>query len=126
MLFSASIVIIISLIYGFYPHLSKYPPTTLYLAYGIFCSIVLYELFTVFTIKRLKKCRVFNWMSTNSFNIYFAHVFILYIFDYGKILNDFWWAQYIILLFGAIMLTLVYLTTKKFLLNHAMKRLNTT
>ena len=97
-------------VYGFDVQCFKYPPTELYFTYGVICTLILYEVLKALCVSLNKEsefAKCILWLSINSFTIYFAHVFIVYFFDYGKILREYWWIQYIILLVGAIGITIV-------------------
>lgn len=96
----------------------KYPPRELYFTYGIMCSLLLYEGIkrTIYFKEDGIFCKCLSWLSKNSFMIYFAHVFLVYFFEYGKVYEDRWLLQYLILIVGSTFITLCCNWIKKKLL----------
>lgn len=52
---------------------NKYPPGVLYLSYGLTVSCILYTAFSYVK----KSGKVIRWLSSNSLNIYFCHIFMI-------------------------------------------------
>lgn len=102
-----------SFLNGFLPIDYKKPPSSLYISYGVTASIFLYELVSYIFRNNNKEIRIVSWLSKNSFTIYFSHLFIVLFFDQTFWLKKYWFAEYIIIVFGAIIVTLIYLYLKK-------------
>ena len=105
--------IVFSIYNGFHPTGSKYPPTLVYITYGLSASIFLYELFHLVFLKKNFEYKAIKWLSTNSFTIYFAHIFIVILFDLSNCLVDYWWIEYLIIIFGSIFIAYLWTAIKK-------------
>ena len=92
--------------------LFKYPPYALFLSFGLIISCSLYEIINYFMKSRPLYSWV-SWLSKNSFNIYFVHIFFVFTFDSANILNDFWWLQYLIYISCSVLIVFLYLLLKK-------------
>ncbi len=99
--------------FGFDIQSYKYPPACSYLSYGLTCSIALYEAFS-FLLSRIKlSSRTIVWLSKNSFELYFCHIFLLFFFTYGGLLKDSWILQYLILIIGSLIISFLLWFFKK-------------
>lgn len=89
---------------------SKYPPDVLYLSYGLLCSCILY---TVFSFVKVNN-KIIKWLSANSLNIYFNHIFMIALIDFVCPEMNF------ILFF---IITVIYAVLATFIVNVTIKRL---
>lgn len=60
----------------------KYPPRLYYIAYGVFISLLLYELLNVRGIKLMCKWKWIIWLSKNSLWVYFWHIIPIKLVEY--------------------------------------------
>jgi len=64
---------------------NKYPPTIYHISYGVFWTILLYRLSEMNLFKILKVESVLNFFSNYSYEIFFIHNLILYLFGWMNI-----------------------------------------
>lgn len=69
---------------------NKYPPTIYQISYGIFWTIFLYRLSELNLFKVLKLESIFNFFSNYSYEIFFIHNLILYLFGWMNIRFSSW------------------------------------
>lgn len=87
----------------------KYPPNLLYIAYGLNVCFVLDYLIKI---KQLPK--FIEWLSKNSLNLCFSHIFVLYLFKYKEIDMN-WFLEFIIIIVVSIILTfLIFMLNRLF------------
>lgn len=84
--------------YGFAPSSFKYPPSTYYLLYGLMVSSIALALTDKIRWKESRCTRLIQWGSTNSFNVYLAHVPVLIVINSfsGHVLKLPWYATFIV------------------------------
>lgn len=93
---------------NFTPQAYKYPPRGLYLLYGVFASTVLWMFKPVLV--KFTDTRIFGYLSRNSMWIYLWHIIPVYALAPWMELPGMWFGRYIIVLFVAILLNLIYQT----------------
>lgn len=96
------------------PQHFKYPPQSLYILYGLFCSIGLWSLKPVIgKLTFISGCGV-SYLSSNSMWIYLWHIIPVYIVAHCYSYFNSWPVRYIFVLTVALILTATYnyLTTK--------------
>ncbi|PWJ70783.1 fucose 4-O-acetylase-like acetyltransferase [Ruminococcaceae bacterium R-25] len=99
--------------YGFIPDDYKYPPQIYYCAYGVSVTLILYKLLPDIEIKAV------SWLSKNSFMIYLLHILVLRVCGLAakisclKFLEDIWFIEYIVVVAGAVVLTLIVNAVKQ-------------
>lgn len=81
----------------------KYPPLIEYITYGVWGTLMLWLIVEKIFIK-CKNFKIITWLSKESFNIYLAHIFVLFLMSWGNkyllkvnILNN-WLIRYIIII----------------------------
>ena len=105
---------------GYSPNYYKYPPAGQYIYYGVFVSIIF-----VFFASKIKSVdlsdrikNVLYYCSTNSFNLYLAHIFVLsvlnVVFDSTGISIP-WYIYYILLLIISFMVVMVINKVKNYI-----------
>ena len=98
---------------GFIPDDHKYPPQVYYCAYGVMVTLILYKIFPS------KDIKVISWLSRNSFMIYLLHIFVLRVYGIAakirflKFLEKAWVIEYIAVVTGAVVLTILVNICKK-------------
>jgi len=77
---------------------NKYPPTILHLSFGIFSTIVLYQISKLgfFDNKLLKK--ILSFFSVNSYSLYFIHIIVILIFGWTGLIWRFNWFSFFLLI----------------------------
>lgn len=87
------------------PQFYKYPPQSLYILYGLFCSIGLWSIKPI--VKKLIPVsnRVIRYFSKNSMWIYLWHIIPVYIVDYFSNIFTLWTYRYIFVLITALLCT---------------------
>lgn len=101
----AILVLAFSFYYGsFEPNSYKYPPSFYYLAYGLFCTLILRRVILPYS-------RTIEWLSKNSFNIYLIHIPILlslsFLSEYYNVF-DIWYIKYIVVCLLSVAIPYVY------------------
>ena len=106
------LVILLTLFAFFYfhgfisPQHFKYPPQSLYILYGLFCSIGLWSIKPI-VIKLIPVSnKVIRYLSKNSMWIYLWHIIPVYIISYFSNLFALWPIRYIVVLTTAIICTM--------------------
>ena len=105
--FAASQMVVIVTGSGFVPNSYKYPPMIYYCAYGVLITFILYKLFPDSNVKAV------SWLSGNSFMIYLLHIVVLRVYgliskiSFLKFLDDNWIIEYIVVVIGAVVLTMI-------------------
>lgn len=99
------VILAFTFYYGsFEPNSYKYPPSFYYLAYGLFCTLLLRRI-------NFPYSRKIEWLSKNSFNIYLIHIPILlslsFLSEYYDIF-DVWYIKYIIVCLLSVTIPYVY------------------
>ncbi|KKQ24651.1 MAG: Racemase domain protein [Candidatus Roizmanbacteria bacterium GW2011_GWC2_37_13] len=69
---------------------NKYPPTLYHLSFGIFWIIILYWLSEKNVFNFLKSDRFFNFLSINSYSLYFIHIIVMFMISWLGILPPVW------------------------------------
>lgn len=69
---------------------NKYPPTIYHISYGIFWTIFLYRLSEINLFKIMKIESILNFFSNYSYEIFFVHNLILYLFGWLKVSFSNW------------------------------------
>lgn len=96
------------------PQHYKYPPQSLYILYGLFCSIGLWSLRPLLGKLTIISSRFVTYLSSNSMWIYLWHIIPVYIVTYFNNVFDSWLVRYAFVLTVALLLTGIYnLTTAK-------------
>ena len=104
-----AIVIISYLSYNewvFNPNKFKYPPSSLYLLYGLFASALLWTIKN--PLSSLIRCDIFNYLSKNSMWIYLWHIVPVYLIFPIDWIDNTWFLRYLIVVFTAIGLYWIY------------------
>lgn len=83
----------------------KYPPTFYYLAYGIAVSLFLCRLAERPGARRLCALPWVEWLSRNSFWLYFWHIVPVLLLEYGLVVLPPWPLRYLFVLAAALALT---------------------
>lgn len=83
----------------------KYPPTFYYLAYGIAVSLLLCRLAERPGAARLCALPGVEWLSRNSFWLYFWHIVPVLLLEYGLVVLPLWPLRYLFVLAVALALT---------------------
>ncbi len=92
---------------------NKYPPNLYFLSYGILASSMFYiaSKWGIFTIIPRS---IINFLSTNSYSIYFVHfIFILLFVKYGSVKMFAWWQFFVIILGLTVVAQLTLLRASK-------------
>lgn len=108
------LILLLSILFFFYfegvssPQYYKYPPQSLYILYGLFCSIGLWYAKPV--IMRLIPIsnRAIMYLSKNSMWIYLWHIIPVYLVDYFSNIFISWTLRYVFVLAMALFLTAAY------------------
>lgn len=88
---------------------NKYPPTLLHLSFGMFSTIVLYQMLKLRFFNNKIFQKILYFFSFNSYSLYFIHIIILFIFQWLGIIKSLNWFSFFILIFllsGGILLLL--------------------
>lgn len=96
--------------------MNKYPPTIYYISYGIMISIILMKILEFlenFLFKR-KVSKIIKFMSKRSFDIYFWHIFGLYITIDIKNL----WIRFIVVTISSILCGAIYYLVNEHIFNN--------
>jgi len=120
-----ALTVCFSILSGFNVDFYKYPPSYLYLSYGCCCSIFLYEVISyIVKLVRLEtNCIVaksITWLSKNSFLLYFVHLFFVFFID-NNVLIDNYGIQFLIILFGTLLIS-IPISLCKMLINNYIKK----
>lgn len=86
----------------------KYPPTFYYLAYGIAVSLFLCRLAELPQAKGLCALPWVEWLSRNSFWLYFWHIVPVLLLKYEVVEIPFWPVRYLAVLATALLLTMAH------------------
>ena len=111
--FAASQITVIVSGSGFIPDNYKYPPQIYYCAYGVLVTLILYILLPDIEIKAV------SWLSRNSFMIYLLHILVLRVCGLAakisclKFIEGIWFIEYIVVVAGAVVLTLIFNAVKQ-------------
>lgn len=100
-----SIIVVLTIFGIVSPQEFKYPPQSLYILYGLFCSIGLYYIRPFIIRDSFIQNKFIQYLSTNSMWIYLWHI-VPVIFIAHKI--DYWSLRYIIVLIIFLMLFALY------------------
>lgn len=102
-------IIIMLAINGFVsPQRFKYPPQSLYILYGLLCSIGLLSLKPVIGRLTIVSNRAVGYLSSNSMWIYLWHIIPVYIVAHFNSYFNSWPLRYIFVLSVALILTAIY------------------
>lgn len=90
------------------PQLYKYPPQSLYILYGLFCSIGLWKIKPAVIRLIPISNRAIRYLSQNSMWIYLWHIIPVYVVDYFSNIFASWPLRYIFVLTTALICTELY------------------
>lgn len=96
---------------------NKYPPTLYHLSYGIFSTTILYQLSEINFFDILGFSRLLNFLSVNSYSLYFVHIVVMDVLTWTRILGRLNNVSFFILIF-------LFSTLIVYLLNFFKKRNN--
>ena len=91
---------------GFSPQMFKYPPMSLYLAYGILGSVIVWSLRPL--LAKYVTSRAWSYLSVNSMWLYLWHIVPVYMITPLAGVANFWFARFCIVLAGALLLNYAY------------------
>ena len=97
---------------GFDPQASKYPPSSLYISYGITCAVALYMLSGM--LKRPVGMRFWQYLSANSMWLYLWHTLPVFVLRGFNLFPGSWGARFAFVLAGGLLLKLLYDKTANF------------
>jgi len=90
----------------------KYPPTIYYISYGLFVSFILYLIFNKPWMQKLFFNRFIYFYSKLSLNLYFFHIFSIYILNfYGEhlpLVSKYFIARFLFIISSAMLVTYLY------------------
>lgn len=66
---------------------NKYPPTLYHLSYGVFSTTILYQLSEINFFDILGFDRLLNFLSVNSYSLYFVHILVMDVLTWTKVLG---------------------------------------
>ncbi|MDQ0492729.1 acyltransferase family protein [Paenibacillus brasilensis] len=100
----------------------KYPPTIYYISYGLFVSFILYLIFNKPWVQKLFFNRFLYFYSKLSLNLYFFHIFSIYILNfYGEhlpLVSKYFITRFLFIISSAMLMTYLY----EFLITNWLKR----
>lgn len=102
------IILFLYLNKGALPQQYKYPPQSLYILYGLFCSIGLWSLKPLIGKFSFISSGAVRYLSTNSMWVYLWHIIPVNIVVHFSNVFDLWIVRYIFVLSVAIILTAIY------------------
>ena len=95
----------------FNPNKFKYPPSTLYLIYGLFASSLLWSIKN--WLEPYTSIKITRYLSTNSMWIYLWHIIPVYIIARFDWIENTWFLRYIMVVITAIALNNIYFRITK-------------
>lgn len=91
---------------------NKYPPTLLHISYGFFSIIVIYQLSKLKLFSFFGLDRLLNFLSVNSYVLYFIHILVIFVFTWTKVHFTNWFI-FFLAIFGLSSGTVWLLNTRK-------------
>jgi fucose 4-O-acetylase-like acetyltransferase len=91
----------------------KYPPDLIYILYGTTISATLYFILNLI-FNNSKNLKILTWLSSNSMDVYYSHIIVLYFYNNSLISSYSWWADYLIV----VSISILAVVAKKAFDNH--------
>ncbi len=104
---------------GYHATAFKYPPQSVYIIFGIFLSLLCYQIISYVKWDYFQRSQIIEWLSAKSFEVYLSHALIIYVLSWGNdILNNLafyrqWWFRYLLIVCGSLVLTFALDRVKK-------------
>lgn len=80
---------------------NKYPPTLYHLSYGIFSIIIIFWLSKKNIFSHLNFDKLLNFLSFNSYSLYFIHILLIYLLNWLHLKGNNWFIFFIIIITGS-------------------------
>lgn len=77
---------------------NKYPPTLYHLSYGIFSIVAIFWLSKNNIFSYLNFDKLLNFMSLNSYSLFFIHILVMYYFNWLNLKTDNWFSFFILII----------------------------
>lgn len=97
---------------------NKYPPTIYQLSYGVFWTILLYQLSKKNIFRFFNFDKFLNFFSINSYELFFIHILVIFVFSWLKIRFFHWTIFFAVIMFLSIMIQLMINKMKKIFLHN--------
>lgn len=97
---------------------NKYPPTIYQLSYGVFWTILLYQLSKKNIFRFFNFDKFLNFFSINSYELFFIHILIIFVFSWLKIKFFHWTIFLAVIIFLSVMIQLMINKMKKIFLHN--------